>query len=133
MIIIKRKPRRPSIPQTESDRNHAIERRRNNAALFDRMTEILTQVVGGKLTKQALMKVAQQVADQKQATIDRRAKRMKDCLICWFCEQACDLMRMAQSGHEPPEAAAGPPEFTTDELALRDDELSWVYEPESLE
>jgi hypothetical protein len=81
-----------AVPETLIDHERCVERRRKNAALYDKMTRIIRHVTGGKLTKNALIPVAQQIADKTKVPIDPGAKRMKDCLICWFCERASDLL-----------------------------------------
>jgi hypothetical protein len=88
IVIVRRKPRRTQIPQTQVDHARCIERRRCNAALYDRMARILDAALGGKATKQNLMALAEKIASEKRIKIDRGAKRMKEGLICWFCENA---------------------------------------------
>jgi hypothetical protein len=133
VIILRRKPRRPSVPQTLIDHAQSIERRRANAALYDRMTQILTQIAGGKLTKGVLMRLAERIADQKRIKIDRGARRMKDCLICWFCEQATDLTSSSLEGSTEPMPAF--PEMDIDDFDIlpprsRDDDMPWSFEPD---
>jgi hypothetical protein len=91
VVILRKKPRRTPLAQTQIDHDRCIERRRCNAASYDRMTQILNVVLGGKITKRNLMDLAEKIAAQKQIKIDRGAKRMKEGLICWFCENACDF------------------------------------------
>jgi hypothetical protein len=52
------------------------------------MSVILATALGGRLTKTALMDLAQRISAQKGIKIDRCARRIKDGLICWFCENA---------------------------------------------
>jgi hypothetical protein len=92
VIIIRQKPSRPSRPQTLIDQDNCIERRRAHATTYDKMRQFLTQITGGKLTKAVLMSLAKRIAEQKGIKIDRGAKRLKDCLICWFCEHASELL-----------------------------------------
>jgi hypothetical protein len=63
-----------------------------HGSLFHQMTSVLTKVFGGNLTKSKLMELARSVAAEKGLTIDRGAKRMKDGLICWFCENIPQLL-----------------------------------------
>jgi type III secretory pathway component EscV len=132
-VVIKRKPHRTPIIQTEIDHDNAVLRRRNNEALFDRMTQILTHVAGGKPTKQVLMKLAQQIADKKQIKVDRIAKRIKDCLICWFCEQVPDLITVAETEIGAPEKETGFEELGSQEMTFVDDEFPWVFDADRFE
>jgi hypothetical protein len=117
---------------------NCIERRRNNAAMFDKMTQILSIVTGGKLTKAALMTLAEKVAAQKQVKIDREAKRMKDCLICWFCENTGDQDSLSsQATDEGNNKESAPPDFpaaSIDEFdtsaCFRDDDFFWSVDIE---
>jgi hypothetical protein len=52
------------------------------------MKQVLTVVSGGHLTMTILIDLAQKIAALKQIPLDRAARRRKDCLICWFCENA---------------------------------------------
>jgi hypothetical protein len=59
---------------------------RQNAQHYKEMKRILTIVTGGHLTMSVLLNLVNKMAKAKQLNIDRSARRMKDCLICWFCE-----------------------------------------------
>jgi RNase P subunit RPR2 len=52
------------------------------------MTEMLSKMLGGNTRKKALIELAQSIAGSKKIEIDRAVKRMKEGLICWFCENA---------------------------------------------
>jgi hypothetical protein len=138
VVIIRKKPRRVPLAQTQIDHDLCIQRRRCNGALYERMTQILGAVFGGKLTKQNLMDLAEKIAAQKQIKIDRAAKRMKEGLICWFCENAYDLvareeepyrefdlMQSSLEAWEPPDVD----EFEFSSL-LKSDDLPWILDPE---
>jgi hypothetical protein len=140
IVIIRKKPRRLPLAQTQIDRDQCIERRRCNGALYDRMTQILGVVLGGKITKRNLMDLAEKIAAQKQIKIDRGAKRMKEGLICWFCENVCDFpARQAAPCHEMRiaetslEIWARPDEDEFDialPALLTGDDLAWGFDPE---
>jgi formate hydrogenlyase subunit 6/NADH:ubiquinone oxidoreductase subunit I len=106
----------------------AIERRRKNAALFDRMTLMLSHLTDGKPTKQALLLLAERIAANTHVKIDRGAKRSKDCLICWFCEQACELAALNQTADDNKSSFD---DCVIDDLeageAMNDDEPNWVF------
>jgi hypothetical protein len=136
VVILRARPPRPSVPQTLIDHQKCIERRRANAALYDRMTQILTRIAGGKLTKEVLMGLAERIAEQKRIKIDRGAKRMKDCLICWFCEQATELIVDAVAPDEKNDPILAFPKMDIDDfdiapLDAHDDDFPWFFEPES--
>jgi hypothetical protein len=135
IVIIRQKPCRKSLPQTEVDHIQCIERRRQNAGMFNTMTQILTRITGGKLTKEALLKLANVIADRKQIKIDRGAKRMKECLICWFCEHVRDVLdlNIETTTEKPAESEDQQfPALTIDDCeidtAKGDQELTWESE-----
>jgi hypothetical protein len=92
VVIVRKKPCRPPLAQTQIDHEHCIERRRWNAALYDKMSQVLNALFGGKATMRNLMDLAVKIVAQKQIKIDHGAKRMKEELICWFCENASHLV-----------------------------------------
>jgi hypothetical protein len=96
--------------------------------MFDRMSRILSAVLQGKTTKKALLHLAQAIATKKQIKIDRTAKRMKDGLICWFCEHATDLV----IGDGFPQQSGDDFHFDDFDLALsfRDEENPGPFNPE---
>jgi hypothetical protein len=136
VVIIQKKPRPQPLAQTQIDHDRCIERRRCNAAVYDRMAQILNAVLGGKATKQNLMDLAEKIAAQKQIKIDRAAKRIKEGLICWFCENACDLaVQEASPQHFSLEAWSQPDDDGLElELPslLREDDLTWVFDSDSI-
>jgi hypothetical protein len=44
------------------------------------------------MIKANLINIAESVAQTKGFKVDRLARRSKDCLICWFCEIAPEIM-----------------------------------------
>jgi hypothetical protein len=100
VVVIKQRPHRPSVPQTQIDNDRFIERRRNAGPLFDTMKQLLTLVIGGELQKRPILALAEQIAREKHLKIDRGGKRIKDCFICWFCEYSNDVWPILLSGNE---------------------------------
>jgi hypothetical protein len=103
IIVIRRtKPSRPSVAQTMIDHERSNERRRRVGPLYDQMCVILTRLTSGKLNRAILLGLAEQLAKQKGITVDRTAKRLKDCLICWFCENCQELLWQPRRPPTPP-------------------------------
>jgi hypothetical protein len=131
IVIIRQKPYRPSLEQTQRDHDRCQERRRNHGSVFDQMARTLPKVFGENPTKSKLMEFAQSIAAEKGLTIDRGAKRMKDGLICWFCENAPHLL--VENTFESSNASPIPDHFdrgfTTEEFepetGLKEEEYSW--------
>jgi hypothetical protein len=46
--------------------------------------------------KTGLLNLATVIASEKGIMIDRSAKRSKECLICWFCENAKEIMDISK-------------------------------------
>jgi hypothetical protein len=92
VVVIRQHPYRRSIHQTQIDNERFIERRRNAGPLFDKMKQLLTLVTRGKLQKGQILALAERIAQEKHLKIDRGAKRIRDCLICWFCEHSSDIL-----------------------------------------
>jgi hypothetical protein len=55
-------------------------------AKYNAMQQCLERLLCGNTSKAALLKMAECVAQTKGRTVDRAAKRSKECLVCWFCE-----------------------------------------------
>jgi hypothetical protein len=87
MTIIIRKTTKPTIRQTQLDEQRGIHRRKANERLFDQMMKKLQQ--NGK---NSLLQFAKAVAKKKGISVDRLARRQKDSLICWFCENCPELL-----------------------------------------
>jgi hypothetical protein len=56
------------------------------------MTETLSKILGGNMRKKALMGLGETIAGSKKIKIDRAGKRTQEGLICWFCENATELL-----------------------------------------
>jgi hypothetical protein len=99
LVITREKPARQRRLQTERDWERCIERRRGVEPLFIPMSKLLTRLGGGRLTRSVLSHVAEEISKQKTITIDRNARRIKDAMICWICENAPELL--TQGGLSP--------------------------------
>jgi hypothetical protein len=73
-------------------------RRRAVASIYPIMEQFLHRALKEHSSKRNLLEIAQVIAQGKNVKLDRMAKRSKECLICWFCEVAQDLL--TQSGTE---------------------------------
>jgi hypothetical protein len=83
-IVIARVGKRASLSkQTEKDQELTAGRIRRNAAALDTVVHRLEMLYGPSLQKKDLLVVARQFT---QVSLDRLAKRSRDCLLCWFCE-----------------------------------------------
>jgi hypothetical protein len=56
------------------------------------MSRFLSRVLGRSMTKKNLLLVAREIAAARGAKLDRLAKRSKEVLILWFCENALDIL-----------------------------------------
>jgi hypothetical protein len=66
------------------------------------MSAALARMTDGKMTRQALLSLAVALARQKGIKLDRGAKRVKDALICWFCENCSEILGGAMQPAEAP-------------------------------
>jgi hypothetical protein len=83
VIVIQRVGKRMTLSkQAEKDRVLTSERMRRNEACLGFVRKRL-QLFSPNLQKKELDVVAQAVPG---VSLDRLAKRSRDCLICWFCE-----------------------------------------------
>jgi hypothetical protein len=83
VIVIQRVGKRMSLSkQAEKDQVLASERLRRNGASLAMVRQRLASY-SPSLQKKELLVVAQRMPG---LVLDRLAKRSRDCLICWFCE-----------------------------------------------
>jgi hypothetical protein len=83
-IVIARVGKRQSLSkQAEKDQVLTAERMRRNHQLLDRVTRRLHLISG---QKKELLVVARHLSEAINVPLDRLAKRSRDCLLCWFCE-----------------------------------------------
>jgi hypothetical protein len=83
-IVIARVGKRANLSkQTEKDQELTASRVRRNGAALNMVVARLEILYGPSLQKKDLLVVARRFT---QVTLDRLAKRSRDCLLCWFCE-----------------------------------------------
>ena len=78
--------RKTLTSQTQKDQEMTVIRLKQNEAKIGKVTEILESLLGQRVQKKVLLEVAKEVSKKTRITLDRLAKRSRDCLICWFCE-----------------------------------------------
>jgi hypothetical protein len=66
-------------------------RRRAADALYSKMLNALNFCLHGELSMVKIAQVVESVAARKDVRVDRLARRTKDGLICWLCENAPEL------------------------------------------
>jgi hypothetical protein len=124
---------RPSAVQTVLDHEYSIQRRRAVGPAYDRMCALLTRLTGGKMTRGTLLRLAEELATARGIRVDRTAKRMKDCLICWFCERAGDLATkpLRELPIAVPDREVDFPSLLLDEFEnpdlFRDPDFAWEF------
>jgi hypothetical protein len=86
-IVIARVGKRKALSkQAEKDQILICNRVRQNTPALTLITRRLEALYGPPLQKKHLLVVAQQIAGVAALSLDRLAKRSRDCLLCWFCE-----------------------------------------------
>lgn len=84
-IITRDPPKRGIANDYSKYRNKVDERRRNNSALYSNIENLLfTQLKG--ITQKKICQMADYIAKQGGLNVDRQAKRLRQSMICWFCE-----------------------------------------------
>jgi hypothetical protein len=102
-VVFRTTPRHRISPDHQLATERAIARRRQAGPDFDLISNRLYEILNGNFTKARLMSLAGKMAAIKGVKVDRDAKRVKDSLICWFCEHCKDyIMTTAQSPPPPP-------------------------------
>jgi hypothetical protein len=56
------------------------------------MKACLLSILGGQMTQPRLLELALKIAKKRGVKVDRSARRKKELLIVWFCENALDLL-----------------------------------------
>jgi hypothetical protein len=83
-FVIARVGKRTTLSkQAEKDQVLIVERIRRNQGLMDRITRRLEVI---STQKKDLLVVAHHIGQAIRVPLDRLAKRSRDCLFCWFCE-----------------------------------------------
>jgi hypothetical protein len=87
VIVIPRVGKRHTLSeQAQKDQVLITDRVRRNAPLIDAIRSTLEYACGPSPQKKDLLVVARQLTGPCKIALDRLAKRSRDCLICWFCE-----------------------------------------------
>jgi hypothetical protein len=78
------------------------------------MSVFLLKFLGRDLNRDNLLKIARAIADARHVKLDRLAKRTKEMLVVWLCENALDIIQnpgappvpdaLRDIGHPPPPA-----------------------------
>jgi len=109
IVIMRSLPTRAAAnPQSLREAERALERRRRNSAHFEAMLALLRQITRtGRMEE--IRPLALRIAGLKGIAVDRAAKRQKESLVCWFCEQCPELLSGQKSAAAPrdPFAALG--------------------------
>lgn len=87
IFFIPRFGKRKSLSkQTQKDQGFTRARVKRNETQISRIMPILEILCGQNPQKKDLLVLAQEIENHQSIQLDRLAKRSKDCLICWFCE-----------------------------------------------
>jgi hypothetical protein len=60
--------------------------------IYPLMSWFLTMMLGSRMRKDNLLKIAAVIAHHRNVKVDRLAQRTKDMLIVWFCENAFEFV-----------------------------------------
>ena len=86
-ITIQRTGKRQSLSQqTQKDQELTVQRLKKNEQMIPTVTHFLELVLGKSPQKKLLLSLATQLTSITHIQLDRLAKRSRDCLLCWFCE-----------------------------------------------
>jgi hypothetical protein len=86
-IVIARVGKRKTLSkQAEKDQGLISARVRQNTPALTFITRRLEALYGLPLQKKDLLVVARELCGMAPLILDRLAKRSRDCLLCWFCE-----------------------------------------------
>jgi hypothetical protein len=92
VIVIPRFGKRQALSrQAERDQELIVARVRENRGTLDRVTRELEYLCGESPQKKDLLVIARRLCNKSGLALDRLAKRSKDCLLCWFCENWATL------------------------------------------
>ena len=87
MFVIKReKPTKQPSEQTLKEQEFLNIRIKKNQDLYQTVTKCLEKVLDGSIHLKQATELAIRLGKQIGAVVDRRAKRHKPAIICWFCE-----------------------------------------------
>jgi hypothetical protein len=87
VVVIPRFGKRQTLSkQAERDQELIVARVRENRAALHRVTKELEYLCGESPQKKDLLVIARRLGGKLGIVLDRLAKRSRDCLLCWFCE-----------------------------------------------
>jgi hypothetical protein len=87
LIVIPRVGKRHTLSkQAQKDQVLITDRMRQNAPFLDPVRSKLEYLCGASPQKKDLLVVARRLSGPCMVSLDRLAKRSRDCLVCWFCE-----------------------------------------------
>ena len=86
IYIIKRTGKIPNNERYKKEHDRQNKRRQKNAELFDKVKNTLDSYYNQPFKFKDAIKLANSIAEKIDVKIDRDARRSKDTLICWFCE-----------------------------------------------
>lgn len=72
--------------QTQLDQAMTFKRVKKNESLLPEVVNQLEAILGKSPKKKTLLKFANSLSMVTHISLDRLAKRSRDCLLCWFCE-----------------------------------------------
>jgi hypothetical protein len=104
LIVIPRVGKRHTLSkQAQKDQGLTTDRMRQNAAYLDVIRTKLEYLCGPSPQKKDLIVVARELCGPCKVSLDRLAKRSRDCLLCWFCEHwsAIEIQFSAMCGQQP--------------------------------
>jgi hypothetical protein len=130
-VVFRTTPHQPILPAHELEIERANARRRQAGPEFEAMSNRLSEILNGNITKARLMSLAQKIAAIKGITVDREAKRLKDSLICWFCEH-CKEEIMHNRPPPPPPRVQDPVTISPRPADLIPEELWAAWEKDFL-
>jgi hypothetical protein len=96
IVIVRDKPRQDIVREGVIEQERKVQRMRLCSADYWTMGRFLGRFRQNISCKTGLLSLATIIAKEKGITIDRSAKRSKECLICWFCENAKDVMDISK-------------------------------------
>lgn len=85
-IILRDPPKKMISDQYQEYMSVVADRRRKASDRFYQVQKILSALPKCKRRKSDILLIAKKISEKTGINIDRSAKRIYDCLICWYCE-----------------------------------------------
>ena len=118
--------------QTQKDQFLTSERMKANQLLRPQILHSLKMIFGTPPQKKQLLDLALRISPKINVRVDRLAKRSRDCLICWFCENWSKVSTVligssieASSEYEAPSKSINPNQKNED-LFYNQEEPDWL-------